>query len=69
MTIVVRTLALSALTVTAAGAVYSAGALAIGAAGKRLSSRARELCWRLLAVKLAAVALLILAFAAHGKGR
>ena len=60
---VVRTLACAVLAVSAAGAVYCAAALAIQAAGPRLSGRARELCWRLVAVKLAAVALATIALA------
>ena len=63
MTQVVRTLAHAVLALSAAGAVYSAGALAIQTAGPRLSPRAQELCWRLLAVKLAAVAIMVLAIA------
>lgn len=60
---VVRTLALATLAPSAAGAVYCAGALAIGAAGPRLSAPKRELCWKLIAVKLAAIAITIVAVA------
>ena len=65
MTIVVRTLAFAALAVFSAGAIYSAGALAINAASDRLSPRARVLCWRILAVKLAGVALITITLAAQ----
>lgn len=58
---VVRTLAHAVLALSAAGAVYTAGALAIGAAGPRLSRPAQELCWRLLGVKLAGVAITVVA--------
>jgi hypothetical protein len=61
--IVVRTLAFAALAVFSAGAIYSAGALAINAAGDRLSPGARVLCWRILAVKLAGVALITITLA------
>ena len=60
---VVRTLAHAVLAVSAAGAVHSAGALAIQAAGPRLSHRAEEMCWRLLGVKLAGVAIMVVAIA------
>ena len=63
MTQVVRTLAHAVLALSAAGAVYSAGALAIQAAGPRLSDRAQELCWRLLGVKVAGVAIMVVAIA------
>jgi hypothetical protein len=62
---IVRTLAYALLVLSVAGAVYSASALAIDAAGARLSSRARELCWRLVGVKLAAVAIMVVAVAAR----
>jgi hypothetical protein len=58
---VVRTLAHAVLALSAAGAVYSGGALAIQAAGPHLSERAQELCWRLLGVKLAGVAIMVVA--------
>jgi hypothetical protein len=43
--------------------VHSAGALAIQAAGPRLSHRTEEMCWRLLGVKLAGVAIVVVAIA------
>ncbi|MGH2887219.1 MAG: hypothetical protein ACRDPA_31740, partial [Solirubrobacteraceae bacterium] len=58
---VVRTLAYALLALSAAGGVYSASALAIQAAGPRLSDRARELCWRMVAVKLVGVTIMVMA--------
>ena len=60
---VTHTLAASVLLVSAAGGVYCASALAMQAAGPRLSGRARELCWRLVAVKLAGTAIIVVAIA------
>jgi hypothetical protein len=63
MEAIIRTFAHAVLAVSAAGAVYCAGALVIHAAGARLSSQARELCWRLLALKVVAVAIMVIAIA------
>lgn len=60
---IVRTLAYALLVLSISGALYSASALAIDAAGARLSTRARELCWRMVGVKLAAVAIMVMAVA------
>jgi hypothetical protein len=60
---VADTLAAAMLLLSAAGGVYCASALAIQAVGPRLSGRARELCWRLVAVKLAGVAIMMVAIA------
>ena len=60
---IAHTLAAAVLLSSAAGGVYCASALAIQAIGPRLSGRARELCWRLVAVKLAGLAIMTVAIA------
>ena len=64
MDAVVHTLALTTFLLAAAGAVYCLGALSIDVAGPRLSSPARTLCWRLVAVKLVGIAILTITLAA-----
>jgi hypothetical protein len=60
---VIHTLAMSVLLVASAVGLRTLGTIAVDAAGPRLSQQARDLCWRLLAVKLAALTISVMAIA------
>ena len=61
----IRVLAYAALAPSLAGAVYCLAALTYHHAAARLSPPAQVLFWRVVAVKLAAIALFTLDLAAH----
>jgi hypothetical protein len=61
MVLVIRTFAYAALAVSAAGAVRVSLTLALIRVGPRLSRDATDLVWRICALKLAAIALMVTA--------
>ena len=60
---IIHTLAMSVLLVSIAVGLRAAAALAMLATGARLSEQARDMFWRVLAVKLAAVTITVIAIA------
>lgn len=66
MASVIRTLAYSALVVSAAGAIRVTAQLAVNRAGKRLSAPAVDLLWRIAGVKVAGIAIVVISLTASG---